>query len=144
MVSKNITEKIRIYDICKNSGDIRPDETFRGIIIAHQGSFDTISTNTKIVCCGKVSDNELLLRTEDGRYYFSIYDGWGEEHGILYGLRFGIFFDFKHPTTTDIILAECEANIGSYRTWGGAMAYQVRKHTLDVICSVMQNAKPNP
>lgn len=139
MLSKTITQSNRIYAICQSSGDIRPGADFHGVSVAKSGSTDALPANAQIVCCGKVSDSELLFRTEDGRYYFSIRDGWGEENGRLYGLRHGIFYDFQHPTAAETILAECAANIGTYHSWGGAMAYQGRKRTLDVIRSVMKN-----
>lgn len=59
--------------------------------------FRTLDENVTIECCAKISDNEILFRSKDGQYYFSLCDGWGEENGTLYGLKLGIFHDFKHP-----------------------------------------------
>ena len=138
MLSKHINMNNRIYDICERSGEIQPGETFIGVRIASTDAFDFIAKNVKVVCCGKIKHDELLFRTEDGSYYFSICDGWGEEDGILYGLSKGISYDFKHPTTDETILAECEANRGTYHSWAGAMAYRSRCHVLDAIITVMK------
>ena len=137
MLSKSLVWKNHVYSICEKSEDILPGATFSGVHLADHEEFDAIPKGVIIVCCGKISNHELLFRTEDGRYYFSLREGWGEKDGVLYGLGQGIFYDFKHATTPDTILAECDAAVGTYHTWGGAMAYQSRKHTLDAIRSVM-------
>lgn len=137
MLSKILVWKNRIYSICEKSGDILPGATFSGVHLADNDEFDAIPKGATVVCCGKIRNHELLIRTEDGQYYFSICDGWGEEDGVLYGLRQGFFHDFKHPTTDETILEECDAAVGTYHTLGGAMAYHARKHTLAAIRSVV-------
>ena len=132
------SRKKHVYEVCERSGDINPGETYSGVRLGEWDESFFIPADVKVVCCGRVNDSELLFRTENGSYYFSICDGWGEEEGILYGLRRGIFYDFQHPTTEDTIIAECEANRGTYHTWGGAMLYHARKHTLDTIVSVIK------
>ena len=144
MLSKAITEKKRIYAICEKSGDIRADAVFHGVRIADPTTFDRIPERSAVICCGSISDSELLFRTEDGRCYFSVCDGWGEEDGVLYGLHTGLFYDFGHPTTVETIFDECEANVGTYTTFVGCMAYHQRKSVLKTISSVMSSeAKKN-
>ena len=140
MLSNSLVRKNQIYTICERSGDIHAGDTFLGVHLADQDDFPSIPEKTSIVCCGKIKDDELLFRTVDGRFYFSLRDGWGCEDGTLYGLSRGLFFDFGHPTTDETILSECESHLGTYHTWGGAMAYQARKHTLDTIAALVKKA----
>ena len=65
-----------------------------------------------IICCGDTEgiiaeENEKVFRSTDGRYYFTICDGWGSEDDTLYGLGIQIFHDSGHPTTPESALAEC-------------------------------------
>ena len=135
MLSQTLTLKKRIFSICERSGDILPGAAFRGVRFGDGDG--SIPEDASVVCCGRISGDALLFRTEDGRIYFSVCDGWGEEDGMLYGMQMGFSFDFRHPTAVETLPAECDAALGTYSTWGGAMAYQARKRTLDVIRSVM-------
>ena len=139
MLSKSILWQKRVTSICERSGDILPGARFNGARLADSWDYDFIPAGETVICCGKIRTDELLFRTEDGRYYFSLCDGWGEEEGVLYGLRRGIFHDFKHPTTSDTILAECDAAVaGKYNSWSGAMLHNSIKTTIDVIRSVIE------
>lgn len=137
MLSNKLKKERKIVSICEESRDFHVDDTFKKVVFADDDD-EQVKTTAGISYCGRVSGDEALFRTGDGRVYFSICDGWGEKDGILYGLEQGIFFDFGHPTTEDTILAECEKGLGTYSTWGGAMAYQSRKGTLDTIAKVMK------
>ena len=75
----------------------------------------------------------MLFRSLDERYYFSLRNGWGVKDSTLYGLEVGLYFDFGHPTTQESLSDECENALGSYHTWGGALAYYHRKAILDKI-----------
>ena len=141
MLSKSLIRKNCVCSICEKSEDILPGEIFTGVRLADRDEFNSIPAVVTVVCCGKINNHELLFRTGNGRFYFSVRDGWGEEDGVLYGLRQGFCHDFKHPTTAETIIEECDAAVGTYHTWGGAMAYQSRKHTLDVIRSVVEGMK---
>lgn len=146
MLSRSITEKNRILAVCENSGDIRPGEVFGGIHLAEQDDrLHGIPAKAKIICCGKISDNELLFRAGDGRFYFSICDGWGSRDGVLYGLQAGLFHDFQRPTAPETIPAECEAALETYRnrvhSFNTAMMLHAKQRTLDKIRSVMKNAE---
>ncbi|MCR4615639.1 MAG: hypothetical protein K5756_05770 [Clostridiales bacterium] len=141
MLSKDIIRKNSIYSVCEKSGRILPGDKFKGVHIADNSSdsyLKRIPDDAGIICCGCIDDSEILFRTENGRFYFSVCDGWGESDGVLYGLNSGVFFDFKHPTTETTILAECDARgVSAFGTFGKAMKYQARNSTLDVIRSVM-------
>lgn len=134
MLSQKIIRKKLIYFICEKSAEINPNDIFKKVIIADEDCI--VPDEVSIVCCGNVNDEEMLFRSSDGRYYFSIKDGWGAESGILYGITRGLYFDFQHPTTDQTILSECLT--GHYRSWAGAMAFQGKKHTLETIKSVME------
>ncbi len=138
MLSNSLIWKSRVYSICARSGEILTGDTFKGVRLADNDRFDSLPADAVVICCGKIKDDELLFRTVDGRYYFSLCDGCGSESGVLYGLSRGFLFDFKHPTTNETILSECQSNLGTYHTWAGAMAYQSRKLTLDSIATVIR------
>lgn len=141
MLSNSLDFKKRVYSICEKSGDIVSGAVLSGVIFAVSNSFNSIPAEMKIICCGKVSESELLFRTENGQYYFSVCDGWGENNGILYGIRQGIYYNFDHSTTTDTIASECDEVLGTYHSWGGALAYRARKNTLNIIRCVMEKYK---
>ncbi|MCH5183077.1 MAG: hypothetical protein J1E00_02785 [Oscillospiraceae bacterium] len=146
MLSNPIAETNRIYAICENSGDILPGDAFHGLFLAERDDrLPSGLTRSRMICCGTIRDDELLFRTEDGRCYFSIRGGWGSRNGELYGLRVGLFHDFRHPTTAETVPAEAAATLEAYlarsRSFHNAMAYYAKKRTLDAILSVMKNAK---
>ena len=136
MLSQKIIRKKRIYSICEKSAEINPNDVFKKVILAESNENRMIPDEVCIVCCGKVNDEEMLFRSSDGRCYFSVKDGWGEESGILYGISEGLYFDFQHPTTDQTILSE--RLTGYYRSYSGAMAFQGKKRTLEIIKSVMK------
>ncbi len=139
MLSESAIERKRIYEICEQSGEIEPGDTFCGLVTAQDISIMmTPMPREKLICCGKISDDELLFRTDDGRWYFSLCGGWGSSDGMLYGLYVGIRYNFKHSTTPGTVIEECEAARGTYNSWAGAMAWQARQQTLDKIISVMK------
>ena len=119
MLSDKIKRENKILSVCERSRDFHVGDTFKKVIFADEDH--RIKASGGVCYCGVISDDEVLFRSADGSVYFSICGGWGERHGILYGLEMGIFFDFGHPTTEETILSECEDSLGTYHTWGGAM-----------------------
>ena len=142
MLSNKLKRKDKIYSVSKKSGNIAAGQTFKGIRLADEDGMEDYSalTHANTVCCGNVSGDELLFRTEDGRYYFSVCDGWGEENGVLYGIELGIFYDFGHPTSAESIPTECRTALESctYNSWAGAMAAHAKKEELADIERVMR------
>ena len=134
MLSHTLSKQVKIFEICRKSPKIRPGDTFSGVIV----SDDDLDFNfkTTVICCGKINRDEMLFKTEDGRYYFSLTGGWGTEKGILYGIETEFCFDFKHPTDPSALEQECQNALGTYSTWGGAMAYSFRKNRLETIKKV--------
>ena len=136
---ERIKERNRIYEICENSDEIKPGDTFKGLVtIEDITHVMTPMPKEVLICCGKISEDEMLFRTDDGRWYFSLRDGWGTLDGKLYGLRIGMRYTFKHPTTPETIIDECEAARGTYHSWAGAMAWHARQRVLDAIIAVMK------
>jgi hypothetical protein len=142
MLSKRIIRKNRIFDICKNSGTIKPGELFDRVELIESRNSSVIE-QTKVVCCGSIGDEEMLFRSVDGRYYFSITDGWGREGSNLYGIKEGFFVDFTRPTTQDTIAKECKTRIDSldYNSCAGALAYNAKKSALLKIVYVTDKNK---
>ena len=144
MLSNKLKREDKIFSVCKKSGNISAGQTFKGIRLADEDGIEDLRdcglTHTNTVCCGKISRDELLFRTEDGRYYFSVCDGWGEENGVLYGIEPGIFYDFGHPTSVENIPTECRTALESctYNSWAGAMAAHAKKDELEDIERVMR------
>lgn len=137
MLSGNMIRKSRVYAICERSGDVQVGSVFSFVVIAAPNSFRSLP-DTAVVCCGRDSSGWPLFRTVDGRYYFSLTGGYGEEDGILYGLDVGLYYDFGHPTDEANILEECAAQVGTYHSFCGALAYGDRKRKLDRIAAVMR------
>lgn len=138
MLSPTIIRKRQILDICENSRDLFPGDKFQNIKIAETDDFVHLPLNTTIVCVGPLDANEMLFSAGDGRYYFTVIDGWGEKNNVLYGLEFGDYYDFKHPTTTESAITELEMQVKpTFTTWGGAMKYYAtvsgKKKMLDVL-----------
>ncbi len=107
MLTEKTAMKNSIENVCAESGDVAPGERFRSAVTAEDLSFPEIPGEAEIVCCGKVSGDEMLFRTEDGRIYFSVRDGWGGKDGILYGMTPGFRFDLGCTTNRKTLQARC-------------------------------------
>ena len=140
MLSESGIERKRIYEICENSEGINTGDSFKDCVVADDHYFCPPEVEN-IICCGPISDEEMLFRTEHGSFYFSLVDGWGTHDGILYGLSVGMKHDFKRPTTPDTIEKECESDRGTYNSWGGALSWKHRGHVLDTVIAVMKQEK---
>ena len=136
-----------IYNICKSSDEIKPGDSFNSCITVTE-SLSPLLTGRKIICCGQSSDDEILFRTEDGRFYFFLQGYWGSRDGILYGNTIIPGHDFKRTTTPETIIDECEADRGDYdpHSWIEAISWKARAGILDRIINVMKresNSKDN-
>lgn len=127
MLSPALSRKNHIISVCVTGGDILPGTVFEAAEIAFPDDRMQIPFSEAIVCIGKRSDSEMLFSAANGRYFFTVADGWGAEDRVLYGLKIGVCFDFNHPTTVDSAIAQLEQNVKpTYTTWGGAMAYAAK------------------
>ena len=141
MLSKPMIRKKHMESVCETSRAICRGDAFRGCRVAEGGGRAFLPEDQGAVCLGAISEEELLFRTQDGRCYFSIRDGWGEEDGILYGLKAGFSLDFGHPMSEEELLSEGEVLLGrAPRSWSEAMAYRVKKEMLLRITAVIQRS----
>ena len=104
MLSEKLIMEEKIKNICKK------DKTLfqNGMV------FDKITVLNSYFCasmlCGPVTflgctdRYEMLFSSGDGRYYFTLRDGWGVEDNCLYALSIGaIRRDFKKSVTVEDI-----------------------------------------
>lgn len=138
MLSATIKEKKHVYSICEKSGDIACGMVFKTVRIIGEGKITKRLAGRNLICCANADDDEKVFRSEDGRYYFSICDGWGFEGDTLYGIKAHIFHDFGHSTSLESALAECDVE-PKYSTWGGAMACQAKKGQLNALKMFLEN-----
>ena len=104
MLSEKLITEEKIKAICKN------DKT----LFQKGAVFDKITVLNSDHCgsmlCGPVTflghtdSYEMLFSSGNGRYYFTVRDGWGVEDNCLYALSIGaIRRDFKKPVTVEDI-----------------------------------------
>lgn len=104
MLSEKLITEEKIKAICKN------DKT----LFQKGAVFDKITVLNSDHCgsmlCGPVTflghtdSYEMLFSSGNGRYYFTVRDGWGVEDNCLYALSIGaIRRDFKKPVTIEEI-----------------------------------------
>lgn len=104
MLSEKLITEEKIKAICKN------DKT----LFQKGAVFDKITVLNSDHCgsmlCGPVTflgctdHYEMLFTSGNGRYYFTVRDGWGVEDNCLYALSIGaIRRDFKKPVTVEDI-----------------------------------------
>ncbi|MBQ6569022.1 MAG: hypothetical protein IJL87_02055 [Clostridia bacterium] len=137
MLSKTNRRKDYIYSICKNSEDIAVNTAFKSVELSDDEGLTEKLKGRNIICCGNVNDNEKVFKTEDGRFYFSICDGWGVANDTLYGITLGIFHDFGHSTAPKSAHAMCDIK-PTYTTFGGALKYQAKKRHLDAVKEMLK------
>lgn len=131
MLTGAFAEQLRVFAICANSGEVKRGDRFDSVTFA-DGS-ERIS-NT-VVCAG-VKDDELILRSEDMRVWFSLRLGWGASGGALYGIEKGFYCDFGRPADADglkLLAAEAPAPHG----WAQALEYQARRKAAKKIVAVL-------
>lgn len=104
MLSEKIRQKERITDICKKDHTIfKTGTVFRAITVLDADCNDNMLCGP-VIFHGYTDRGEMLLGSGDGRYYFSVCDGWGVEDNCLYALSIGaICRDFKKAVTAEDI-----------------------------------------
>lgn len=104
MLSEKIRQKERITDICKKDHTIfKTGTVFRAITVLDADCHDDMLCGP-VIFHGYTDRGEMLLGSGDGRYYFSVRDGWGVEDNCLYALSIGaICRDFKKSVTVEDI-----------------------------------------
>ena len=138
MISYKEMKKMTVFEICLNSEEIKAGDTFNGCVLAVDGCYSPPPNDGIIICCGRITENEMLFCTEDGRIFFSLRDYWGKRDGILYGKESVSYYDFKRSTLPENIVEECEAERGTYNSWACALAWKRRGEFLDSVIAVMK------
>ena len=104
MLPEKLRTEEKIKDICKK------DKT----LFQKGAVFDKITVLNSDICGSMLCDPvtflgctdrfEMLFTSGNGRYYFTVRDGWGVEDNCLYALSIGkIRRDFKKPVTVEDI-----------------------------------------
>lgn len=102
MLNKTNERKYEIFKKCAESGDIEFGQTYHGVIFG-----DLINdelADAEIYCYGKFVDGnseQVLCATPDRSRIFSLADGWCEEDGKLYAVRYGFCYRFEFEVTDE-------------------------------------------
>lgn len=138
MITKTLENELYRLEVCRKSGGVFPGQTFARADLPDLpcGALP----DGAVTCVGRISENETVFSAGNGRYFFSVLDGWGAENGTLYGLRAGFSIDLGRPHEARELLAECERPL-VYRSFAGAMAARGRKETLEKIRAAFAGAK---
>ena len=104
MLSKAMKLKEKIISICKyDKTFLRKGSTFDKIIVLKSGFYGSMLCGP-VTFLGHTDSYEMLFSSGNGRYYFTVRDGWGVEDNCFYALSIGaIKRDFKKPVTTEEI-----------------------------------------
>ena len=84
--------KNEIYEICKNSPDVKIGQKFSGVM------YNDELRDKPCRCIGKREDFERYFVTEDELCYFTASDGCGEKDGYLYAVNIYGQLRFEKPT----------------------------------------------
>ena len=109
MLSETMKLKEKIISICKHDKTfLRKDSTFDKITVLKSVFYGSMLCGP-VTFLGRTDSCEMLFSSGNGRYYFTVRDGWGVEDNCLYALSIGsIKRDFKKPVTIEEI--EYEVN----------------------------------
>lgn len=109
MLSQKLLDKEKIMEICKKGHTIfKKGMVFKCIKVLNPDLCGSMLTPL-VTFCGYTDKYELLFSSRNGRYYFSLCDGWGVQNDCLYALSVGeIRRDYKKPVTVDEIEYEAK------------------------------------
>jgi len=100
MLSERKEYRDKIYEICKNGGDININDHFTGVKFPESKLYDESYVSMPCKCIGKIGSYERVFLTDDKLCYFSVTDGWGEKDGYLVALEQG--FVFRHDIPMEL------------------------------------------
>ena len=100
MLSERKEYRDKIYEICKNGGDVNINDHFTGVIFSESALYDRSYASMPCKCIGKIDSSERVFLTDDKLCYFSVTDGWGEKDGYLVALEQG--FVFRHDIPMEL------------------------------------------
>lgn len=104
MLSEKLIMEEKIKAICKKDRTIfQKGAVFDKITVLNSDPYDSMLCGP-ITFLGCTDRYEMLFTSGNGRYYFTVRDGWGVEDNCLYALSIGaICRDFKKPVTVEDI-----------------------------------------
>ena len=131
----SLFRKNRIIAVCEHSRVISPGSLFNSVEFAERPLRFQVPASQKVICAGSVSEEEMLFRTGDGRYWFSSIGGCGSENDRLCCVALGFLYDFGHPTDDANVIDECLETIKKtdYHSACGALEYAAKRQALNKI-----------
>ena len=104
MLSEKLITEEKIKAICKKDRTIfQKGAVFDKITVLNSDPCDSMLCGP-VTFLGCTDRYEILFTSGNGRYYFTVRDGWGVEDNCLYALSIGaIRRDFKKPVTVEEI-----------------------------------------
>lgn len=107
MLSEKLMTEEKIKEICKKDKTVfEKGMVFDRITVLNPGFCGSMLCGA-VTFLGVTDRSEPLFSSGNGRYYFTVCDGFGVENHALYALSFGeIRRDFKKPVTAEDIESE--------------------------------------
>ena len=104
MLSEKLITEEKIKAICKKDRTIfQKGAVFDKITVLNSDPCDSMLCSP-VTFLGHTDSYEMLFSSGNGRYYFTVCDGWGVEYNCLYALSVGaICRNFKNPVTVEEI-----------------------------------------
>ena len=104
MLSETMKLKEKIICICKQDKTfLRKGSTFDKITVLKSGFYGSMLCGP-VTFLGHTDSYEMLFSSGNGRYYFTVRDGWGVEDNCFYALSIGaIKRDFKKAVSIEEI-----------------------------------------
>lgn len=104
MLSEKLIMEEKIKSICKNDRTLFQKGAVFGKITVLNSDLCGSMLCGPVTFLGHTDSYEMLFSSGNGRYYFTVCDGWGVEDNCLYALSIGaIRRDFKKPVTVEEI-----------------------------------------
>lgn len=126
MLSETMKLKEKIISICKNDKTfLKKGSTFDKITVLKSGFYGSMLCGP-VTFLGHTDSYEMLFSSGNGRYYFTVRDGWGVEDNCFYALSIGaIKRDFKKAVSIEEIEHEIN-NPEEPRSTYSAMAIKMK------------------
>lgn len=139
MLSEKFITEEKIINICKSDSTVfKRGMVFNKITVLNQDCCGSMLCG-QVTFQGHTDRCELLFSSGNGRYYFTVRDGWGVENDCLYALSVGaIRRDFKKPVT----VREIEHAVNNPQEPRGvysAMSMKMKLETDKEILKVLKN-----
>lgn len=104
MLSEKLITEEKIKAICKNDRTLFQKGAVFGKITVLNSDHCGSMLCGPVTFLGHTDSYEMLFSSGNGRYYFTVRDGWGVEDNCFYALSIGaIRRDFKKPVTVEDI-----------------------------------------